>query len=140
VFTTVTLLTCYQTARSVRSCVRLFCWAEKRPFPRLRTLDDVAVGQPFLLNFRQFCKMLTSPPLRPDPYPSALQPNAQPHTIQCPFYPVPPPAALSHRKPPSAGHSMRVALLRTEIQDSELSCDRVNTSWYAVWWLQCFTL
>ena len=140
VFTALTVLTCYQIASSVRRCVRLQCWAEKRPFTRLRALDNVVVGQPFLLNFRQFCKMMTSPPFRPDPYPSPLQPNAQPHMLQCPFYPVPPTAAMSHRKPPSAGHPVRAALLRTAIQDSVLPCDRVNTSWYVGWSLSRFTL
>jgi hypothetical protein len=37
VFTSLTLLTSYQIA----SCVRLQCWREKRPFPRLRSLDSM---------------------------------------------------------------------------------------------------
>ena len=50
VFTSSTLLTFYQIA----SCVRLQCWAEKRPLPRLRALDKMAFGQPFLFNFPPF--------------------------------------------------------------------------------------
>jgi hypothetical protein len=54
VFTSLTLLTCYQIARSGRRCVTLQCWAMKRPFPRLKAPYSVVVGQPFLLNFRTF--------------------------------------------------------------------------------------
>ena len=59
-FTSLTQLTCYQLALSVRRCVRLQCWAQKRPFPRLRALINVAVGQPFLLNFLPFVEDIRS--------------------------------------------------------------------------------
>jgi len=54
VFTSLTLLSRYQIARSERRYVRLQCWAGKRPFARLRALDNLVVGQPVLLNFRPF--------------------------------------------------------------------------------------
>jgi hypothetical protein len=43
-------------------------------------------------------------------------------------------------EPPSAGHPVRAALLRTAIQYSVFPCDPVNTSRYVVWRLCCFTL
>jgi hypothetical protein len=102
VFTTLTVLTCYQIASSGRRCVRLQCWAEKRSFARLRALDDVVAGQPILLHFLPFVEDLRSIsmlsiayPFRTNPYPSPLQPSAQPHMLQCPFYPVPRTAALA---------------------------------------------
>jgi len=64
----------------------------------------------------------------------------QPHMLQCPFYPVPHTAALSHSKPPSASHPVTAPLLHTAIQHCVLPCDTVNTSRYAVWWLCCFTV
>ena len=60
--------------------------------------------------------------------------------LVCLFYPVPRTSTLSHRKPPSAGHPVTAALLRTAIQNSVLPCDPVNTSRYVVWWLCCFTV
>ena len=51
VFTTLTLLTRYQLA----SCVRLQCWAEKRPFPRLRALDKLVVG--ILRHLKPMCSL-----------------------------------------------------------------------------------
>ena len=135
-FTSSTLLTCYQLA----SCVRLQCWAEKRPSPIVRTLDNMVNVQPCLLNFDLFWKMYSSRPSCPEPYPLPLQPTVQPHMLQCLFYVVPPIAALSHKKPRSTSHSVIAALLRTVIQDSVLPCDPVNTSRYVVWWLCCFTV
>jgi len=124
VFTSLTLLTRYQLA----SCVRLQCWAEKRPFPIVRALDNLVNGQPCLLNIDFIWKMYSPRPSCPDPYPLPLQPIVQPQMVQCPFFPVPPTAALPQRKPPSAGHPVIAALLRTAIQDSVLPCDLVNTS------------
>ena len=40
-----------------------------------------------------------------------IQPSVEPHMLRCPFYPVTPPAAMLHRKPPSAGHAVTAANL-----------------------------
>jgi len=72
VFTALTVLTCYQIASSVRRCVRLQWWAEKRPFTRLRALDNGVVGQLFFVIFRPFVEDVTSISMLTSPIPSAL--------------------------------------------------------------------
>jgi hypothetical protein len=52
--------------------------------------------------------------------------------LQCPFYPVPHTAALTLRKPPSAGHATRATLLRAAVKDFVFPFDRCNTSWLVV--------
>jgi hypothetical protein len=94
-------------------------------------LDNAVVGQQFLLNFDLFWKIYI-------PLSSVLNPDSLP--LETNVYPVPLTAALPHKKPPSAGHPVRAALLRTAIEDSVLPCDPVNTSRYVVWWLWCFTV
>jgi len=128
VFTSLTLLTCYQIANSRRCCVRLQCWAEKRAFPRLTALDNVVVAQQCLLKFRLFVEDLRSISMFP-PLPYALTPLLQhlnqmcsPKYFSVPFFPIPRTAALSCRSPSSSKHPVRAALLSTSMQDSVLSC------------------
>jgi len=128
VFTLLTLLTCYQIASSRRGCVRLQCWVKERTFPRLEALDNVVVGQPFLLNFRLFVEDVRYISMFPA-LPPALTPVIQHLNPMCSlkyfsvlFFPIPRTAALSCRSPSASNHPVRAALLSTSMQDSVLSC------------------
>ena len=86
-FTSLTLLTCYQIASSRRRCVRLQCWEEKRAFPVRKALYNVVVVQQFLSNFQTFLEdvrfiNMYPPHFLRDSYHSPFEPKMQPHNNQ----------------------------------------------------------
>jgi hypothetical protein len=146
VFTSLTLLTCYQLANSRRCCGRLQCWAEKRAFPRLEALDNVVVGQQCLLNFRLFVGGVISTIMFP-PLPYALTTFLQHLNPMCSLKYFSIPFFLSRALQLCPLGALLLSTILPEQRPCRHQCKilyflvtELTLSRYVVWRMRCFTI